>query len=180
MYMENLYNKTIRHPDFDPQNPEIIPLLKELLRDDYVPYNIFSKDVPYLKPRLIARLWLTYNVDARKFDKYMLEKFDEYIDGMKKNAVNNLTICADEGKKRNLPVVLDEGGYFSGPVEARWEESDKSLEYLDFVTDLAIKNEYWGFLPTTYNGPDMPLWHERSEWIRENCNRFISSTMKHQ
>jgi len=180
MYMENLYNKTVRHPEFDPRNPIKNPLLQKLLRDDYVPYNIFSKDVPYLTPKLIGRLWLTYNVDARKFDQYMLEKFDEYIDGMKKSAVRNLTLCADEGKKRNLPVVLDEGGYFSGPAESRWEESDKSLEYLDFVTDLAIKNEYWGFLPTTYNGPDMPLWHERSEWIRENCNRFISSAMKHQ
>lgn len=178
MYMENLYNKTIRAQGFDPRNPKNNPLLKELLRDDYVPHDIFGKDVSYLPPKLISRLWLTYNLDVQKFDRYMLEKFDEYIDVMKKNAVGMLTLCADEGKKRNLPVVLDEGGYFSGPVEARWEESDKSLEFFDFVTDIAIRNDYWGFLPTTYNGPEMPLWHERPEWIRENCNRFLNSTVK--
>lgn len=37
--------------------------------------------------------------------------------------------------------------------------------------DLAIKHGYWGMMPTTYCGPEHPIWNNAA-WLGEINERF--------
>jgi hypothetical protein len=59
-----------------------------------------------------------------------------------------------------------------------FEESEAGLEYFDYLTDLAIENDVWGFAFSTYNGPEMPVWWARQKWLTETNHRFLNGVVK--
>ena len=77
-----------------------------------------------------------------------------------------------EAARRRLPAVHDEGGFFYPPLGSRYEERPEGLAYFEYMADLAIRYDYWGFLPTTYCGCEHPLWQENPEWLRQINARF--------
>ena len=75
-------------------------------------------------------------------------------------------------------MVVTEGGFFYSPLYSCFEESEAGLEYFDYLTDLAIENDVWGFAFSTYNGPEMPVWWARQKWLTQTNDRFLKGVVK--
>ena len=80
-----------------------------------------------------------------------------------------------EARRRGLPQVLDEGGIFYPPLGSRFDESAAGRLYYEYMGDLAAEHGYWGFMPTTYCGPEQPIWQENPEWLAKINEKFLSS-----
>lgn len=169
---------TVLHPDFDPNNPRKSELVDYLLEERYVPYDKFTVRGWAGSEVWSARLWLYYNLDIARFDRWMLQRYAEMEPQLKETARKRYAFHADQAARLRLPVVVEEGGFFCAPLNSRWEESEQGLAYLDFLTDLAIQHDFWGFLPTTYNGPECPLWWANAKWLAENNSRFVSGELR--
>lgn len=172
IYYANLFNRTVRNPDFDPGNPKKIELLNFLLEEDIIPFAEFKENAQNLGETWMKTLWLYHNLDIARFDRWMLDRYDELEPRLKERARRLFGEMARGAIHRNLPLALEEGGFFYAPLNSCWEESEKGLSFLEFLTDLAIKHKYWVFLPTTYNGPEEPLWYAHPKWLRRNNLRF--------
>jgi len=68
--------------------------------------------------------------------------------------------------------VFDEGGFFYPPRLSRFELLPAGLSLLDYLADLVIEFDYWGFMPGTYCGPEHLVWHENPGWLRRTNERF--------
>jgi hypothetical protein len=172
MYWDNLYSQTVLHPSFDRAHPRKLPLLERLLKKDIVPWDDFAKHTGAVRPFWHPIMWLYENVDNARFDEYMLESLPRWEPKIKTVAAQAFETDAHEAARRNIPAVLDEGGFFFPPYGSRWEQSPQALAYLEFMCDLAVKHRWWGFMPTTYCGPEHPLWRERPEWLKKVNTRF--------
>ena len=86
---------------------------------------------------------------------------------------DNHMYVGKEALHRKLPIVMDEGGFFIAPLNSRWEESEQGLAYLEHLYSLAIEHHFWGFLPTSYNGPEAPIWYAHPNWLKQNNTRFL-------
>jgi hypothetical protein len=117
-------------------------------------------------------LWLWENIDTEKWDALVTESFPAWKAQMREKAVKIFAEDAGEGKRRGLPLVLDEGGYFCPPPQSRWEMTPDGLSLLELFADLAIRHGYWGFMPGTYCGPQHIIWREKPEWLRQINGRF--------
>jgi hypothetical protein len=173
LYFDVLYRQTVDHPNFDPAEPRKLPLLDYLLEPHIVPYEAFTGEIPNVGSGWAGRLWLYHNLDIGRFDRWFLERYAERETDVKSNARCIYAEIAREADRRSLPVTIEEGGFFYAPLHSRFEESEAALDYFEFITDLAIEHGFWGFLPTTYNGPECPVWWERPKWLRENNTRFL-------
>ena len=172
MYFGNLYNATVMGPAFDKADPRKNPILARILKKDIMPWDEAMKRMGAVRPFWHPIIWLYDNIDNAKFDAYMLESLPKLMPQIKAEAERQFEGDAREAARRRLPAVLDEGGYFYPPVGARWEQSAEGLAYFEFMAGLAIKHGYWGFMPTTYCGPEHPLWVEKAEWLRTINTRF--------
>jgi len=103
----------------------------------------------------------------------MLKRLPEWEPKIRASAVQTYEADAREAARRGVPAVMDEGGFFFPPFGSRWEQAPQALAYFEFMADLAIKHRYWGFMPTTYCGPEHPLWHEKAEWLKKINTRFL-------
>lgn len=178
MYHDGLYRQTVWHPDFDPDNPKKLKSLRLLLKNTIVPYDEFLKSAQNMREYWQPIMWLYDNLDNARFDQWMLDQLAERKTEIRDTAMKFFAIDADEAAKRNIPAVIDEGGYFCPPPASRWEESDQGMWLFEFMADLAIKHNYWGFMPTTYSGPDWPKWYEKPEWLKNINTRFQSGKLK--
>ena len=178
LYHEGLYHKTIVHPEFDPGDPRALPLLDYLLEENTLPFQEFAAAGPDAGEGWAARMWMYHNLDISRFDRFMLDQYAEREESIKKWAAQLYGEIANEAARRNVPVAIEEGGFFYPPQNSRWEESERGLEFFDYITDLAIENEFWGFLATTYNGPEIPIWWSNPDWQRRANERFLSGTAK--
>ena len=77
----------------------------------------------------------------------------------------------DLAARRKIPAVCDEGGYFLPPLGSKFELTRPGTDIFDLQTDLAIKHGYWGMMPTTYCGPEDPIWQD-AKWLRTINGRF--------
>jgi len=119
-------------------------------------------------------MYLYDNADHDRFDRWMLDRLEEWEPRIRENTIQLFQADAEEAARRGIPAVVDEGGYFCHPWWSRWEYSAEGIRLFGLMTDLAIQHEFWGFMPTTYSGPDWPAWRERPEWLREINTRFQS------
>lgn len=175
IYFENLFKRTVSHPGFDPKNPRKSELLDYLLEEHIVEYEEFVLHTRELGKDWTNWFWLYHNLDISRFDRWMLERYAEYEPKLKRHARDLFAETYQGAVARNLPLALEEGGFFYGPLNSRWEESEAGLSYLSFLTDLAVEHQYWVFLPTTYNGPETPIWYAHPNWLRQNNTRFLES-----
>jgi hypothetical protein len=178
LYFDVLYKQTVNHPDFDPAAPRRLPLLDYLLEPHIVAYETFVSEEANVGSGWAPRMWLYHNLDIARFDRWILERYAEHESDIKTNATRIFAEIAREADRRNLPVTIEEGGFFYAPLHSRFEESDAGLGYFEFITDLAIEHGFWGFLPTTYNGPEGPVWWERPTWLLENNSRFLRGALR--
>lgn len=179
-----LYGSTAAHPSVDPKNPRAFAPLARLLKEDIMPLSDFLAAAGKVGREDAAAtdgwkkmLWLWENIDIAKWDAFMAESFKEWKAEIWKKAVRHFAEDAREGRRRGLPMVLDEGGYFCPPPQSRWELSEDGLSLLDLMADLAIQHGYWGFMPGTYSGPQHIIWRERAEWLRKVNDRFQRDIM---
>ena len=172
MYFENLYNQTVMHGDFDPKEPRALPLLGRLLKKDVMPWDACMKRAANVRQFWRPVIWLYENLDNAAFDAYMLERLPVLEGKIRETAARTFEGDAREAARRGIPTVVDEGGFFYPPYGSRWEQSPQALAYFEFLCDLAIKHGYWGFMPTTYCGPEHPLWQEKAEWLKRVNARF--------
>jgi hypothetical protein len=173
-----LYAQTIGSPDFDPANPRKNALLNRLLKEPFVSYDRFVKaaenvgTVPWR-----ARGWLYYNLNIKAFDEWILEQYKQEKAALETAAAGFFAGDAKEAARRHIPAVCDEGGYFCPPLESRFEVTLPGTSMFELQVDLAIKHNYWGMMPTTYCGPEHPIWQD-VEWLRTINNRFQTGIIR--
>ncbi|MGA2621615.1 MAG: cellulase-like family protein [Thermoguttaceae bacterium] len=171
LYWSALYGQTIWHKDFDPANPRKLNLLKRLLKDKIVPYAEFMKPAENVREFWRGIDWLYFNLDNERFDEWILEEYTRREAGMKQQAAGIFEADAREARRRKLPAVCDEGGYFYPPLGSKFELRPPGTSMFQLQVDLAIKHGYWGMMPTTYCGAEHPIW-DNVEWLRAINGRF--------
>jgi len=169
------FYKTVRENTDNPWQNEF---LKKLLEPNLTPYSAFEQNFPFDDTRWITNFWGLYNVNIDRFDRWLTENYQRDRASLMQNAANYYAKHAQEAKRRGLPMVVTEGGFFYSPLYSCFEESEAGLEYFDYLTDLAIKNDVWGFAFSTYNGPEMPVWWARQKWLTETHDRFLKGVVK--
>jgi hypothetical protein len=169
------FYKTVRENIDNPRQDE---LLKKLLEPNIIPYSAFEENFPFDDTGWITNFWGLYNVNIDKFDRLLTGNYHRDRISLQNNAANYYSRHSQEAKRRRLPMVVTEGGFFYSPLYSRFEESESGLEYFDYLTDLAIKNGVWGFAFSTYNGPAMPVWWARQMWLMETNHRFLKGIVK--
>jgi hypothetical protein len=169
------YRETVQHPDFNPQNPRALPLLDWLLKPDFTPWDQYMVPAQNIREFWRGISWLYDNLDNDRYDYWWFRSFGEWEPKIKQTAVEIFAKDAAEARRRGLPQVLDEGGIFAPPENSRFDESAAGKLYFEFMGDLAAEHGYWGFMPTTYCGPEQPAWREEGEWLAEVNGRFLKS-----
>ncbi len=178
MYFDHLYNPTVLGPSFDPADPRKNPLLARLLRRDFMPWDACMKRAANVRPFWRPIMWLYENLDNAAFDAYMMEGLRTLGPKVRETAARTFEADAREAARRGVPAVVDEGGFFFPPYGSRWEQSPEALAYFEYLGDLAAKHGYWGFMPTTYCGPEHPLWREKAAWLKAVNTRFRAGAAK--
>ena len=173
LYWSALYGQTIWHKDFDPANPRKLKLLDRLLKDKFVPYAEFMKSAQNVRELWRGVGWLYFNLDNERFDQWILEEYNRREAGLKQRAVQIFEADAQEAKRRKIPAVCDEGGYFYPPLGSKFELRPPGTSMFELQVDLAIQHDYWGMMPTTYCGAEHPLWANVA-WLRAINDRFQS------
>lgn len=171
----DFYHQTVLHPDFDPQNPRKLPLVDWLLKPDFTPWDEYMVPAQNIREFWRPISWLYDNLDNDRYDYWWFRTFGEWEPKIKQAAVDIFAKDAAEASRRGLPQVLDEGGIFCPPENSRFDESAAGRLYYEYMGDLAAEHGYWGFMPTTYCGPEQPIWQENPEWLAKINGKFLSS-----
>ncbi|MHB1001610.1 MAG: cellulase-like family protein [Armatimonadota bacterium] len=177
MYFNGIMAQTVLHPDFDPDDPWKLPLLRTLLKENIVPWNVMAEPSRNIREFWRPFAWLYENLRNDEWDRWMLEHYDEYWLNAKNNVETWFAAFGKEADRRGIPAVLDEGGWFYPPLGSRFEEMPEGMALFELMADHAIINNYWGFMPTTYCGPEQPVWNINPEWLKEINTRFQNSIL---
>ena len=168
---QSLFAATIQDKAFDPANPKKHELLRRLLKDPFVPYNQFMQAAQNIREFWRPIDWLYCNLDNREVDKWLVEQHGREKTTLEATAAKFFENDGKEAARRGIPAVCDEGGYWYPPLGSKFEVTQPGLSMFEFQVDLAIKHGYWGMMPTTYCGPEHPIW-QNVEWLRTVNNRF--------
>jgi hypothetical protein len=168
---QSLFAATIQHSSFDPANPKKNELLRRLLKDPFVPYDQFMKAAQNVREFWRPIAWLYHNLDIPAFDVWILEQYQREKPQLNAAATKFFENDGKEAARRRIPAVCDEGGYWYPPLRSKFEITYPGLEMFELQVDLAIRNGYWGMMPTTYCGPEHPIW-QNAQWLRTINNRF--------
>lgn len=141
-YWDDLYGRTVWSKDFDPANPRSLEPLHRVLKDDFVPWDEYMKPAANINSFWRPIMWLFDNLDNARWDLWAAERFEEWKDRIWAEARRLVAEDAQEARRRKLPLVLDEGGFFYPPRLSRFELSPVGLSLLDLLTDLAIEHDY--------------------------------------
>ena len=176
LHVGSLLKPTVMDPGFDPKAPMKTKLLRQLFRDDITSWDDFMEPAQNLESEgRRRRLWINHNVDCDKYDRWLLERFAEWEPVARQEARKLYAADVEEASRRNIPVVMDEGGLFITPLGSRFDESERARNFMEFLADLAIEHGFWGWLTTTTNGPEQPIWYSHPEWLRSVNSRFLNS-----
>jgi len=183
-HLGGLYGTTVADSNADLNNPHAFAPLARVLKKDVIPWRDYlaaagkvGREDQNATDGWRKMLWLWENIDVGKWDAFMAESFREWKPRIWEKAEKYFAEDACEGKRRGLPLVLDEGGFFCPPPQSQWELTPDGLSLLHLFADLAIRHGYWGFMPGTYCGPEHILWRERPEWLRQINSRFQQGRM---
>jgi hypothetical protein len=171
IYWDVLLPQTVWNKDFDRDNPKKNELLRRLLKDPFVPYAEFAKPAENVREMWRTVDWLYYNLNNEAFDAWALEQYRQDEAKIKARAVKIFEDDGQEAARRKIPAVSDEGGYFYPPLNSKFELTEPGTSLFDLEVDLAIQHGYWGMMPTTYCGPEHPLWANVA-WLRTINERF--------
>lgn len=173
-YFEDLFGTTVLSPAFDPAHPRALETMRRILRDDLTPWDEFMVPAQNVRPFWRPIMWMFENLDNDRWDAWVAERFEVWEDRIRAEATRIFTADGVEARRRGLPAVMDEGGFFYPPRLSRFETSPKALTVLDLFTDLALREGYWGLMPGTYCGPEHVIWHENPDWLRAANGRFLA------
>lgn len=168
---QTLFAQTIQHSSFDPANPKKNELLRRLLKQDFVPYHTFMQAAQNIREFWRPINWLYHNLDIAAFDIWLTEEYKREKAELNATAHRFFEGDGQEARRRGIPAVCDEGGYWYPPLKSKFEITYPGMEMFDLQVDLAIRNGYWGMMPTTYCGAEQPVW-QNVEWLRTINNRF--------
>jgi hypothetical protein len=154
-----------------PANPKKNELLRRLLKDPFVPYDQFMQAAQNIREFWRPIDWLYCNLDNRAFDEWIVEQYGREKAALEATAIKFFADDAKEAARRGIPAVCDEGGYWYPPLGSKFEVTQPGMSMFELQVDLAIKHGYWGMMPTTYCGPEHPIW-QNVEWLRTVNNRF--------
>ena len=181
----SFFDKTVHRKDFNFDNPWQDEFVRDYLEPSITPYSAFKDNFPLHRESRtfgnegwLRNFWIYYNINIDKFDRWLTRNYHSVKISIQDNATDYYSRHSQEAKRRGIPMVITEGGFFYGPLYSRFEESESGLEYYDYLTDLAIKNGVWGFASSTYNCPAMPVWWACQKWLTETNNRFLKGIVK--
>jgi hypothetical protein len=166
-----LFAETIWHKDFDPSNPRKNVLLRQVLKSSFMPYDEFLKAAQNVRQDWRAVDWLYDNIDRRAFDALLLKRYQKEKTALEATAVKHIEGDAKEAARRGIPAVCDECGYWYPPLDSRFEVTQPGMSLFELQTGLAIRHGYWGKMPTTYCGPEHPIW-SNVEWLQKINSQF--------
>jgi nicotinamidase-related amidase len=170
-FYQSLFAETFQHKTFDPANPKKNELLRRLLKDNFVPYDQFMRGAQNIREFWRPIDWLYCNLDNREADKWFAEQYGREKAALEATTKRFFENDGKEAARRGIPAVCDEGGYWYPPLGSTFEVTQPGLSLLELQIDLAIKHGYWGVMPTTYCGPEHPIW-QNVEWLRTVNQRF--------
>jgi hypothetical protein len=167
------YRQTVDHPDFDPEHPRRLPLVDWLLRPDFTPWDEYMVPAQNVRAEWRPRHWLYDNLDNDRYDYWWFLHFAEWEPKIRAEAKRLYEADCAEAQRRGVPQVMDEGGIFYPPLGSRFEESAAGRLYFEYMGELAGEHGYWGWMPTTYCGPEQPIWTENPAWLKKVNGRFL-------
>jgi nicotinamidase-related amidase len=168
---QTLFSQTIQHKDFDPSNPKKNELLRRLLKPSIVPYDQFMRAAQNIREFWRPIDWLYSNIDNGECDKWFVEQYEREKTALEATVTGFFVNDGKEAARRGIPAVCDEGGYWYPPLASKFEVTYPGMKMFEFQVDLAIGHGYWGMMPTTYCGPEHPIW-QNVEWLRATNGRF--------
>ena len=151
-------------------------LLRRLLKKSFKPYSQYVDPNPNAREFWRKVNWLYGNVDIRALDEWFIEQYHKNGNQWKATVSGRFAKDAEEAQRRHIPAVSDEGGYFAPAPGSQFELTEPGLSMFDLRVDLAIKHSYWGVMPTTYCGPEFPLW-ENVKWLQTINGRFLAGKL---
>jgi hypothetical protein len=174
-----LYAAVNLDPWFSATVPEVEAneVLRSLLKPDVMPWDEFCRRADRVRATWRRLGWLYHNIDNRKFDDWCLAHFEEYRDRIRDSAVALFGLAEAFARKRNLPLVVDEGYIFYPPLGSRFVTTPQGRWGEEVCVDAAIETGHWGVIVTGYFRPNTPVWHDddQCDWVRGLNRRILAS-----
>jgi len=160
-----------------PPDPEKSPFLREYLKPNPMPWQEIVRRAAHVRQNWWSIAWLYENLNNEKFDEWCQAHYNEYRPRIRESIENKFRIAAEFAKKKNLPLVVDEGGILYPPQKSRFVMMPEGREGEELFVNNAIKTGHWGILPTGYTRPDNLTWHDESqiEWLKSMNRRILES-----
>ena len=121
-HLTGLYGQTVGNKAFDPHNPRSFEPLDRVLKEDIIAFDDYmgaaarvGREDPTATANWRKMIWLWENIDVAKWDAFMAESFPAWKAAIWEKARRRFAEDAQEGMRRGLPLVFDEGGYFCPP-----------------------------------------------------------------
>lgn len=165
------------HVVFLEENLKRNRLLQTILKPDAIPWNEFKK---YFNSDWFSDWWPTIylyeNMDVNVWDYLMFKYYNEYEKPMRNFWKNYIYYFYKEAKKRNTPLICDEGYFFYPPHNSNFEVSAVGKNNFEFIINHMLEAEYWGIMISTYTLPDCGLWIKEPGWLKNINNKILSAT----
>jgi hypothetical protein len=121
--------------------------------------------------------WLYTNIDNQKFDRWCVQHYHEYRQGIKDSIEAKFRAAAQFAAAQKLPLVVDEGFILYPPLGSRFVTTAEGREGEEFGINAAIATGHWGVMLSGYFRPNTPVWKDdgQCEWARGMNARILAS-----
>lgn len=162
-----------REPDLD-----AMPELKRFLVPNPTPWLAFRDRVQHLRhvgSFWHTASWLYHNLDMKVFDAWYAQEAQANEDYYVTTAEAWMGKARDFARARGLPLVTDETGAFWPPINTGIYRDPIGQRHEEILIDIAIRDGYWGIMPTASVSPFMPYWNDPAvvKWLQRVNSRIL-------
>jgi hypothetical protein len=112
--------------------------------------------------------WLYHNLDMKVFDAWYKQDAEANEAYYVSTAETWMGKAREFARERGLPLVLDETGAFWPPINTGIYADPVGQRHEEILVDIAIRDGYWGIMPTASMSPYMPYWNDPAvvRWLQ--------------
>lgn len=182
-YYHGLLNKLFKLLDFPmDREPDLDarPELKRFLVPHPSSWLAFREKVQHLRhvgSFWHTASWLYHNLDMDAFESWYKQEAQTNETYYIETAEKWMGKARDFARERGLPLVLDEGVAFWPPANTRLYGDPIAQRHEEIVAEIAIRDGYWGIMPTGYVAPYFQNWNDPAviAWIQRVNARILGS-----
>jgi hypothetical protein len=183
-YYHGLLNKLFKLLDFPmDREPDLdaMPELRRFLVPNPSPWLEFREKVRHLRhvgSFWHTASWLYHNIDMDAFEAWYKQEAQANEAYYVETAETWMGKARDFARERGLPLVLDEGVAFWPPANTRLYGDPIAQRHEQIVADIAIRDGYWGVMPTGYVAPYFQNWNDLEvvRWLQCVNKRILGGT----